>query len=250
MSKQSRWAAIFPLGMTISTLLAAPASAAEQLGTVSPNKQVKTRIKNAISAFENTDRTTWSYSVSRYENEEGDITSSLETFTPNDEESKRWQLIEINGTKPSLKQHATYAKKKDKQSKGEDSQHFSLSLNELIELDSVSLSSEDDLNFKASFDVNLEKLGEDASKQLTGTLTYNKAAGFIERIDIVNSVPFTPMFSASIDEFHISMQFIKIHDAILPQQYSLTMQGTFAFFTEINETSLDTYADYVLHDLN
>ena len=51
----------------------------------------KKQIKASIKLFEETDRKNWSYKVVRFENEEGDVSSSTEVFTPNEDKSKRWE---------------------------------------------------------------------------------------------------------------------------------------------------------------
>ena len=45
-------------------------------------------INDAITQFEQTPREQWSYQVARYENEAGDITTSLERFNANSKTKK------------------------------------------------------------------------------------------------------------------------------------------------------------------
>ncbi|MDC0601386.1 hypothetical protein OAP14_00005, partial [Aliiglaciecola sp.] len=55
---------------------------------------------------------------------------------------------------------------------------------------------------------------------------------------------FSPMFSAKITDFKLTITFDKIDSYILPLQNKLSMKGTFAFFTDIDEESLDTFSEY------
>lgn len=212
------------------------------------------KIAQAITHYEQSPRDQWSYQISNYENEEGDISSSIEKFDPTMEINKQWTLLSINGETPTEKQQQKFAKnklkraeknaaRKEKQKDSKD-QNFSLQFRELIQIDSLQLASETPYKLQANFNVNLEKLGKKASKKLRGHITYDKQQQFIEHIVITNTDNFSPVFSAEITDFKISFDFAKINDAILPQEYQLSMKGTFAFFTEIEEVSTNTFSDY------
>lgn len=210
--------------------------------------QLKQQIDNAISRFEQTPRKQWAYQVSNYENEEGNITSSIERYDPALETSQHWQLLEINGEEPSQKQLEKFYQRKNKakqkKDKNKEEQSFSFQLRDMIVIDSLQLVSEDDNDLKASFEVELERLGEKASKKLQGVLTYSKQDEYIQHLAINNTDSFSPVFSADIKEFSISFHFGKMNDAILPQKYEMNMKGSFAFFTEIDEVSTTTFSNY------
>jgi hypothetical protein len=55
----------------------------------------KEKVNRAIIKFENTNEELWSYKISRYEDEEGDISSRIEQHSP--QSSSRWLLKQING---------------------------------------------------------------------------------------------------------------------------------------------------------
>ncbi|WP_088329105.1 hypothetical protein [Lacimicrobium sp. SS2-24] len=213
----------------------------------SAQQDLKQQILSAIHQFEQTDISQWSYQVSRYENEEGTVTSSLERFDPRHGEGKRWTLLRTNGQAPTEKQQQAFAAKKHENEKKNGSVNLTLKLNELIQVDSLQRVSEDEQHLHAQFKVYLNQLGKEASEQLQGYLVYDKAGAFIKHIEIVNTEEFSPMFSASIQDITLSLQFIKRHEAILTKQINLNMQGKFAFFTEINEVSTDAYSDYQYH---
>ena len=123
-------------------------------------------------------------------------------------------------------------------------QNFSVKLSELIQLDSLQLTFDSPQYLQASFGVYLSQLGNDVSKKLQGSLRYNKQQHYIDSIDISNTAHFSPLFSANISEFNLTLRFTKIDNAILPQQQQMRMKGTFAFFTQIDEVSTDTFSDY------
>ncbi|MEO9943773.1 MAG: hypothetical protein ABJH28_18950 [Paraglaciecola sp.] len=203
-------------------------------------ERLKNRVSQAISQFEQTPLAEWSYHVSRYENEEGDISSSSEQFTPNPARVGQWSLLEINGGKPTEKQARKFTDSKSNKHSG----GITLKLRELIQLDSLQHHFESEGSLHAEFNVHLDKLGDKASKQLKGSLKFNKTQQFIEVIEIINIAPFSPAFSAKISDFKLALSFYKIDNAILPHQQSLNMKGNFAFFTEIDEKSIDTYSNY------
>lgn len=207
---------------------------------------LKNKLENAIVKLEKTNRRNWAYQVSRYEKEEGDVTSSFEVYSPQKAKALRWQLNEINGELPTKKQQTQFQERKLAElEKREQGSNHSVELRELINLESIKQVTEDQQYFYADFDVYLKKLGEDSKGKITGRLEYNKQDSFIERITITNNGEFSPLFSASIDEFSLTFTFIHINNSVLPKQHDMQMKGSFAFFTEIDEISTDVYSNYV-----
>ena len=207
----------------------------------------KEQINSAIVKFEKTERERWSYSISRYENEEGDITSSIEQYSPPaySGDGEPWLLKRINGEQPTNKQMKSFAKKKQAQSNAkEQGSNIQLKLRELINEESLSLVSTDDKSIIMAFKVSFKKLGKDSTGKLQGQLTYQKDKQYIEKISIWNNAEFSPMFTANITDLAITFTFVEINGAILTKQNEMKMKGSFAYFTEINETSLDSFSDY------
>lgn len=200
-------------------------------------------IAQAITQYEQTSRQDWSYRISRYENEEGDISSSIELFDPAKDRNNPWTLLSVNGQLPSIKQQQKFAKNKQQVDDAEQ-RNFSLKLRDIIQIDSLQLISEEQTTLQASFNVFLSQLGEEATENLRGLLIFDKAQQFIETIEITNTGVFSPVFGAQISEFKLTFRFIKIDTAILPKQHELVMKGSFAFFTKIEETSSDIFTDY------
>jgi hypothetical protein len=224
------------LGAVFNAL--ATSSAAEELVSF------KEKIDRAIVKYEHTQRELWSYTISRYEDEEGDITSSIEQFSP--QSAERWLLKQTNGQQPTKKQIKTFAKKKNKQNnKTQQGENIQLSLRELINQQSLSLMSTDDKHIVMAFDVDWKKLGEDSIGKLQGKLTYQKENQFIEKISIWNNAEFSPIFTAKITDLAVTFTFLQINEAVLAKQNEMKMKGSFAYFTEINETSLDKFSNYL-----
>lgn len=239
--KFNYWLLVISLTLS-SDLIASNQKNQEETINNGEQSQIHQSISQAILRFEQTARTDWSYSISRFEDEEGEISSSLEQFNPAAETGKQWSLLRINGELPSKKQTQKFAKSKDKESKNQH--NFSLKLRELIQIESLQLVSEDEKVLQLSFNVYLEQLGHEKSKKLKGRLSYSKAHQFIERIEITNVADISPIFSANITKFTLTLEFIKIEAAVLPKQHNLEMEGTFAFFTDIKEVSKDTFSNY------
>jgi hypothetical protein len=206
---------------------------------------LKEAIANAIKDFEQSRRNEWSFEVTRFENEEGDISTSLERFTPHQDLRQRWSLELINGQLPTKKQVNDFIANKVKSAENkENGNNLSIKLADLIQLDSISFATEDELKVQANFNVYLKKLGKQNSKKLQGLLSYDKNNQFIETVTITNTHAISPMFSAEITDLKLTFSFIKIEETILRYQNQLTMKGSFAFFTDIDESSTDTYSDY------
>lgn len=207
---------------------------------------LKQIVSSAITKFEQTAHEHWSYQVSRYENEEGEINSSFESFQPNVDVSKRWSLLKINGKTPSQQQIKNFVRTKVKQANPEK-ENTTIKLREIIELDSLQLYADNQVNMQLSFTVHLEQLGEQATKNLRGILTYHKQHQFIKQIEIVNTGRFSPMLTADITDFRLILSFYHLDGAVLIHQQKLNMKGSFAFFAKIDEMSLDTFSDYQYH---
>lgn len=211
----------------------------------SPNKQsvLVSSVKAAIERYEQTPKENWAFQVSRYENEEGQISSSIEHYTPNVDVSKQWTVSLINGEAPTPQQINKFVKSKVKEQKRSD-QSLSIELRKLIKLDSLTLIKESENILEINFNVQLDRLGSDAKDKLQGRLTLNKQYGFIESIVITNKAEFSPMFSATIRNLELTILFVQINNAILLHQQNLNMKGTFAFFSEIDEVSRDVFSNY------
>ena len=210
--------------------------------SVEKQNSFKEKIHQAIVKFEQTERKHWGFTVNRFENEEGDITESVEQFTPNTDVNKRWLLINANGEKATKKQQEKFLKTKREQAKGSNS--YSVKLREIINQDTLAFQSETSSHIQISFQVTLSQFGDETKGKLDGLLSYNKQGAFIETITITNNAPFSPMFSASINELNLTFSFTQIDDAILFREHALKMKGTFAYFVEIDEVSKDSYFDY------
>jgi len=204
----------------------------------------KEKVNNAILKVEHTKREFWSYKISRYENEEGDISSSIEQHSP--QSNERWLLKQINGQLPTKKQIKKFAKNKQEQSSTEkQGNNLQLPLRKLINPESLSLVSTDEKHIVMAFNVSIKKLGKDSIGKLQGKLVYQKEKEFIEKITIWNNAEFSPMFAASITDLALTFTFVHINGAVLAKQNEMKMKGSFAYFSEINETSLDNFSDYL-----
>lgn len=207
--------------------------------------ELSSKVKQAIDKFEQTKRKHWSYEVSRYENEEGDITSSIERYQPDSTAQSPWSLHRINGKEPSKAQQEEFIENKlEQQEKKSEGTSYSVALREIIQLDTLAFAHENTHYIEMNFDVFLNRLGDDASSKLQGSLLYNKQQQFIETLTITNKEAFSPIFSATINDFKLTFTFTQINEQVLPSRQDMAMKGTFAFFTEIDEVSHDTFSNY------
>ena len=242
---------LFLIPTLFSIIICLPLAAKAKVNNNSDNDLLKQKISQAIDKFEQTRRESWAYQITRYENEEGEVTSSIEQYTPVNKEGERWTLIRINGEQPTDKQNKTFREKKQKnREKQKEGANYSVALREIINQDTLKFISEDSDYIKTSFKVYLDKLGEDAKDKLQGELSYNKQLNFIESMTITNSAAFSPMFSAKITDFKLTFTFTSINNQILPLQQDMAMKGSFAFFTEIDEVSTDNYSNYIFQKAN
>ena len=176
---------------------------------------MKSKVKSALAALKQTERRNWAFQVANYENEEGDITQSVESYNPLRASKAHWQLLSIGGKAPTEQQQNKFMKEKNKPA---DKDGFKVSLNELVQVDTLVLESITPTQFTARFDVYLERLGDEASKSLTGTLTFDREENFVKHIKISNREMFSPIFTAEIAEFNLLISFQKLNNRIFPHQ--------------------------------
>lgn len=200
----------------------------------------------AITKLEQTDVNAWAFEASMYENEEGDVSSSLQKHEPTEGKKGSWSLLMINGDKPTKKQQQKF--RKDKKKSTHSDQDFGVAIRTILNLPSITLLSETDTHIMMNFDVRLERLGEDSWGKLIGIAHYHKEGAFIERIEISNNDEFSPMFGSSISELTLSLDFIQLNESVLIKQKDLQMKGSFAHFMKIDEVSSDKYSKYVHRD--
>lgn len=201
---------------------------------------------SAITKLELTDVSAWAFEAAMYESEEGDVSSSLQRHEPTADSRGSWSLLMIDGGKPTEKQQQKF--RRDKMKSKHSDQDFGIAIRKILNLPSITLSSETDSHIMMSFDVRLERLGEDSWGKLAGMAHYHKEGAFIERIEINNKDEFSPMFGSSISELTLSLDFIQVNGSVLIKQKDLQMKGSFAHFMEIDEVSSDKYSKYVHRD--
>lgn len=245
MNKNS-WLLVTLIGLASQSL----ASGIKHVENAAPSEVQTTKshlkhiISEGITKFEQTPIKDWSYEITRYENEEGDVTSSVELFDPTKGRSQQWSLLRINDQLPTPKQKQTFVENQLKKSNADEHQHFSMQLNDIIQIKSLQLISEGDDQLTASFGIASSQFDKDATKYLRGLIVFDKRRLFITSLEINNIKTFSPVFTAKISDFKLTYHFIKIDDAILLKQRDLSMKGTFGFFTEIDEVSTDTFSAY------
>lgn len=128
----------------------------------------KEQIHKAIVKFEKTERKLWSCSISCYETEEGDISSSIEQYSP--QLRTPWLLLQLNGEQPTKNQMNNFSEKKQEQISKNESK-IQLKLRKLINQESLSLISSDNKYIVMVFNVHLKKLGKDSVGKLKGGLS-------------------------------------------------------------------------------
>ena len=123
---------------------------------------------------------------------------------------------------------------------------ISISLRELIKVDTLTVTHENKSISTVAFDVNTKPLGIDASGKLAGELRYNNQLAYIEAINVTNTETFSPMFSAEITDLDVLLEFSLFNDDVVILKQTMEMKGSYAFFVEIEEVSTATYSDYKL----
>ncbi|KZN47253.1 hypothetical protein JL49_04530 [Pseudoalteromonas luteoviolacea] len=194
-------------------------------------------VEKAIAKFQATERSKWAFTYHNNEIEEGEKTEVYAQYVPHNPRGERWQLLKLNGIRPTKKEAKNFASHREHEG-------YSIKLTELINPKALLLDKETDQTITFSYPVQLADLGKDAIGKLIGTVKINKSTANIEEVNIINTEAFSPIALADISHFKLSMQFQTINNSVLPKNTYMEMNGTFSFFVDIEETSQTTFSNY------
>ncbi len=198
--------------------------------------EAQSLVREGIQRISNTNKQQWAFELHSFESEEGDITQYSASFNGVAAKGEQWQLISWNGETATKKQHREFIKERENPKKS-----FGITLNQLINIDSVQIIDDSEKQLQVTFKVNIDELGDDANEKLLGQLTLNKTNNLIHQIEINNISEFSPMAMTTIDSFKMVLQFNEFSEQVLLKTTELMMAGTFAGFIELNEISKDEY---------
>ena len=195
-------------------------------------------IQSGIDKFNQTAYEQWKFQVKQVENEEGEISGSVQSFDP-DREKYKWDLISKDGNPPSSREIKKYRSKIDKRKKQFKPRNF---FDNLV-LNTIKLEDKNESVTIFSFDVVTEEFGADANQKLKGTLLYNNQSNFIESLIITNTEPFKPQFLVTVDHLKLTLNYQLIQGQVLASDVSMRLKGNMGFI-EIDEINEVTFSDY------
>lgn len=212
--------------------------------------EYKQLVKASLSQLSQTNKDKqWAYTRTTTEGKEkGDgqnLQITIESFDPSQSALQQWTLISDKGKTPTDQQQQSYRKQqvdKIKQAKENDDEEKALI--DMVKFESLTLIEEQDDQAKLAFIPQLEKMGEDSQKRLTGTIIFDRSTNQVSQLLIENTADLSPALSVTLKQFSMAFKLTYRQQSLLPEQINIDIYGKAAIFSTIDQKTQETYSDY------
>lgn len=168
--------------------------------------------------------------------------SLVERYDPTKPEFVRWTLVEKNGKAPTEKEAREYQEKHTRRSGEETAPDVTKQL-DLSTAEQVSEDAE-----RAVYRFHLKSGGKDdtTAQYMTSLFTFHKASGTIERVELGNTEPFSPMMAVKIQEARtvITYTLPTADRPTLLDQITVRIRGRAMLVRSLDEDMTVSYSDY------
>jgi hypothetical protein len=169
----------------------------------------------------------------------------IEHFDASKPEVEQWTLVSENGETPDKKRVVEYYKDRKQQDEGKDEDSHEVAFSDLVNIETLTLTSENDTSLVYHFVPNIEELD---NKALSGELSIDKSSKQLKKILITNIDELSPAFSVTITKFVLELGFDTVQGLAMPAHTSTTLNGTVAIFKSLDSIQTVTYSDYKILD--
>jgi outer membrane lipoprotein-sorting protein len=168
--------------------------------------------------------------------------SLKEQFDPSKLEFKRWSLIEKDGHAPTEEERKDYEEKQTRRSRGDTAPDVTKQL-DLSTAEKVSEDSE-----RSVYRFRLTPGGKDdtSAQYMTSTFTFHKPTKTIERIELTNTEPFSPMLAVRIQEARTTINYTlpTAERPTLLDKITVRVRGRAMLVRSLDEDLTVAYSDY------
>ncbi len=168
--------------------------------------------------------------------------SLVEAFDPSKPDMRRWTLLKKDGKDPTEDELQDYREKQTRRSRGNSAPDVTKQLDQA----SAEKISEDADRVVYRFRLNQGADDDTTAEHLRSTFTFHKATRSIERVELANLEPFSPMFSVKIKEVRTVMQYSLPTDdrPSLLERISVRVRGRAMLVKSLDEDMEVVYSDY------
>lgn len=174
---------------------------------------------------------------------EADGKSLIERFDPAQPDFQRWTLLEKDGRPPTAAELVDYREKQTRRTGGLPAPNVKDQLNP----DGCSLVSEDAIRSVWRCGLVPGAPDDTSAAHMNATFTVHRPTGTIERVELANFEPFSPVFLVRVQEARTVMNYLPPTDEEPTRLDRITMRvrGTAMWFKSLDSDLTVTYRDYV-----
>lgn len=206
-------------------------------------------LHNALAELEGLKSQKWSYIQTQTKKKE----TKKMSFDPSKEKGERWELLELNGRAASEQEKQHFVDKKNgKVSSSSKDSPLSIAMPEitsLIDTSTLLVIKDTDNQTVYQFTPKIDQpLLKGVMKHLEGEIYFNKQAGFIEKITVINTESFTPFPSVTIKKLyaHILLQKLPDNDRVVITETEMMAKGKKLFVSSIDEEMTSQFSEHKL----
>jgi hypothetical protein len=168
--------------------------------------------------------------------------SLIEQFNPSRPESKRWTLLQKDGRPPTEKEATEYAEKQTRRSSNDTAPDVTKQLN----LSTAELVAEDEARIIYRFHLNPGDKNDTTAPFLVATFQFHKPTKTIDRIELGNTEPFSPMLVVKIQEARTIIQYTlpTADRPSLLEHITMRVRGRAMLLKSLDEDMTISYSDY------
>ncbi len=168
--------------------------------------------------------------------------SQRERFDASQPEFNRWSLVQKNGRTPTADELRTYAEGKSRRSAGFNAPR----IQEQLDLNSATLLRTDPGRPQWQFRLKPGGADDKSARFMMMTVTFHEPTRSVERVEISNEKPFSPVLAVSIAENRTVMNYsLPTSDRpSLLQSVTLHLRGQAFWFKSLDEDMTIAFSDY------
>ncbi len=195
-------------------------------------------LEKALAAFQAEGTQGWGFTQST---NSGDH-SLVERFNPSKPEFARWSLVQKDNRAPTEQEIKEYKDMLDRRTRGQAAPN----VKDQIRPDTCEPLGVE--NERARYRFQLKPGGEDdkSAEHMVVTFYLHQPSGTIDRVELANIRPFSPMFAVKIEEARTVIRYTLPDEnrPTLLQEITVSVRGRAMFFKSLDRDMTVSYADY------
>lgn len=166
----------------------------------------------------------------------------VERYDPLKPEGTRWTLLQVNGKPPTESETRDYQQKQTRRS-GNDT---APDVVKQLDLNSAERLSDDAEHSVYRFHLNAGGTDDTSAKYMRASFTFHKPTASVQRVELVNTEPFSPMMTVTIQEAQTAIDYsLPTGDRpALLERITVRVRGRAMWVKSLDEDMTVVYSDY------